>query len=128
MEIPALQGLKLEPGLRTMESPLGLRERHKAFRIGVPREVANEERRVALSPGGVTALVAYGNEVFVETEAGLQAHFPDNEYDEAGATIASSPEDLYSNCSLSSRSGRPAATNSTCSRKNRRSSRPSTSG
>lgn len=108
MEIPALQGLKLEPGLMTMESPLGLRERHKAFRIGVPREVANEERRVALSPGGVTALVAYGHEVFVETEAGLQAHFSDNEYSEAGASIASSPEDLYSSCSLVVKVGPPS--------------------
>jgi len=109
MEIPALQGgLRLEPGLMTMESPLGLRERHKALRIGVPREVANEERRVALSPGGVTALVAYGNEVFVETEAGLQAHFSDIEYTEAGATIASSPEDLYSNCSLVVKVGPPS--------------------
>ncbi len=106
MEIPALQGLKLEPGL--MESPLGLRERHKAFRIGVPREVANEERRVALSPGGVTALVAYGHEVFVETEAGLQAHFSDNEYAEVGATIASSPEDLYSQCGLVVKVGPPS--------------------
>ena len=108
MEIPALQGLKLEPGLMTMESPLGLRERHKAFRIGVPREVANEERRVALSPGGVTALVAYGHEVFVETKAGLQAHFSDNEYSEAGASIASSPEDLYSSCSLVVKVGPPS--------------------
>ncbi len=108
MEIPALQGLKLEPGLMTMESPLGLRERHKAFRIGVPREVANEERRVALSPGGVTALVAYGHEVFVETEAGLQAHFSDNEYSEAGAIIASSPEDLYSQCRLVVKVGPPS--------------------
>ena len=108
MEIPALQGLKLEPGLMTMESPLGLREKHKAFRIGVPREVANEERRVALSPGGVTALMAYRHEVYVETEAGLQAHFSDNEYAEAGATIASSPEDLYSNSQLVVKVGPPS--------------------
>ena len=108
MEIPALQGLKLEPGLITMESPLRVREKHKAFRIGVPREVANEERRVALSPGGVTALVAYGHEVFVETEAGLQAHFSDNEYSEAGAIIASSPEDLYSQCRLVVKVGPPS--------------------
>ncbi len=108
MEIPALQGLKLEPGLMTMESPLGLREKHKAFRIGVPREVANEERRVALSPGGVTALVAYGHEVYVETEAGLQAHFSDNEYTEAGAIIASSSEDLYSKSQLVVKVGPPS--------------------
>ncbi|MFQ5569630.1 MAG: alanine dehydrogenase, partial [Rhodothermales bacterium] len=108
MEIPALQGLKIEQGLMTLEHPLPLREQHKTLRIGVPREVSNEERRVALAPGGVTALVANGHEVYVETQAGTQAHFTDHEYAEAGAEIAASPEDLYSKCQLIVKVGPPS--------------------
>ncbi len=107
MEIPALQGLALERGLMTKERPLPLREQHKALRIGVPREVSNEERRVALAPSGVSALVANGHEVHVETRAGLQAHFTDEEYAEAGALLADSPADLYSKAQLIVKVGPP---------------------
>ena len=91
MEIPALQGLKLDPSLMTKERPLRLREEHKELRIGVPREISNEERRVALAPSGITALVASGHKVYVETRAGEQAHFTDDQYSEAGAMIATGP-------------------------------------
>ncbi|MDX1547674.1 MAG: alanine dehydrogenase [Rhodothermales bacterium] len=108
MEIPALQGLKIEPGLMTMERPLALHEQHQALRIGVPREVSNEERRVALAPSGVTALVASGHQVFVEKNAGAQAHFSDAEYMEAGAEVAETPAELYSKSQLIVKVGPPA--------------------
>ena len=108
MEIPALQGLKLDPGLMTKERPLRVREEHKEMRIGVPREISNEERRVALAPSGVTALVASGHKVYVETLAGDQAHFTDEQYSEAGASIAASPEDLYSQSQLIVKVGPPS--------------------
>jgi len=107
MEIPALQGLKIDPGLMTMERPMAVREEQKALRIGVPREVSNEERRVALAPSGVTSLVANGHQVFVEKAAGTQAHFDDEKYVEAGATVATSPEDLYSQSELIVKVGPP---------------------
>jgi alanine dehydrogenase len=107
MEIPALQGMTIGQALLPMEKPLRLRERHRAFRIGVPREVANEERRVALAPSGVATLVANGHEVFVEQGAGVLAHFADSEYMEAGAQIVATPEDLYSRCELIVKVGRP---------------------
>ena len=108
MEIPALQGLKLDPGLMTQERPLPLREEHKELRIGVPREISNEERRVALAPSGITALVSNGHKVYVETLAGEQAHFTDEQYSEAGAMIAASPEDLYSQSQLIVKVGPPS--------------------
>ncbi len=108
MEIPALQGLALERGLMTKERPLSLREQHKALRIGVPREVSNEERRVALAPSGVSALVDNGHEVYVEAQAGDQAHFSDEEYAEAGAELATSPADLYSKSQLIVKVGPPS--------------------
>lgn len=107
MEIPALQGLAIEPGLMTRESPLPLREQHKAMRIGVPREISNEERRVALAPSGVTALVANGHEVYVEASAGEQAHFTDEEYAEAGGELVPEPADLYSKSQLVVKVGPP---------------------
>ncbi len=107
MEIPALQGMTVGQALLPMEKPLRLREQHRSLRIGVPREVANEERRVALAPSGVATLVANGHELYVEQGAGVLAHFPDAEYMEAGAQIVATPEDLYSQCELIVKVGRP---------------------
>jgi proton-translocating NAD(P)+ transhydrogenase subunit alpha len=60
------------------------------MRIGVPREVADGERRVALVPDAVRRLVADGVEVAIEEGAGDGAAFPDGAYEEAGAHIAAS--------------------------------------
>ncbi len=107
MEIPSLQGLERERGLMTMEKPLKKEDEHQSLRIGVPREVANEERRVALAPSGASALVANGHEVYVEQGAGRQAHFQDEEYTESGAELIKSPDDLYGHCDLIVKVGPP---------------------
>lgn len=57
------------------------------MRIGVPREVAAGERRVALAPESVARLVKSGVEVAVERGAGVQANFPDELYEKAGASL-----------------------------------------
>src|SRR5919202_209254 len=57
------------------------------MRIGVPKETAEGERRVALVPEVVRKLVAKGHEVVVEAGAGVAALVPDELYTEAGATI-----------------------------------------
>ncbi len=107
MEIPALQGLTVDPSLMTMEKPLKKHEEHESLRIGVPREVANEERRVALAPSGVSTLVANGHEVYVGEGAGVQAHFADTEYAEMGAELVDAPEDLYAHADLIVKVGPP---------------------
>lgn len=58
------------------------------MRIGVPREVTDGERRVALTPESVGRLVKSGVEVAVERGAGAQANFPDDQYEKAGASFA----------------------------------------
>lgn len=58
------------------------------MRIGVPRESAEHERRVALVPATVARLVKSGHTVVVERGAGAAAFFPDAEYVTAGATLA----------------------------------------
>jgi NAD(P) transhydrogenase subunit alpha len=57
-------------------------------KIGVPRETAEGERRVALVPDVVRRLQGGGHEVLIESDAGLEAGFPNAVYEEAGATIA----------------------------------------
>ncbi|MFC2949810.1 alanine dehydrogenase [Virgibacillus sediminis] len=63
--------------------------------IGVPREIKNNENRVAMTPAGVVNLVESGNTVLVETNAGLGSNFKDEEYREAGAEILESPSDIW---------------------------------
>ena len=57
------------------------------MRIGVPRETTAGERRVALSPESAARLVKSGVEVVVERGAGIEASFPDESYEAAGATF-----------------------------------------
>ena len=59
------------------------------MRIAVPKEVARQERRVALVPDGVARLAKAGHEVLVEAGAGESAGFPDELYARAGATVGS---------------------------------------
>ena len=61
------------------------------MRVGVPRETAAGECRVALVPEVVSRLVPGGFEVLVENGAGESASFPDRDYEEAGAQIVGNP-------------------------------------
>ena len=60
------------------------------MQIGVPKETAPRERRVALAPDSVGRLVKTGARVVVEHDAGAAASFPDSAYTAAGASIARS--------------------------------------
>lgn len=57
------------------------------MKIGIPKEIKNNENRVGLSPGGVHALVEAGHTVLVEQSAGIGSFFEDQDYVEAGAKI-----------------------------------------
>ena len=57
------------------------------MRIGVPKEIKNNEFRVGLTPGAVSAYVQAGHGVLVEEGAGLGSGFSDEEYRAAGAQI-----------------------------------------
>jgi alanine dehydrogenase len=59
------------------------------MKVGVPKEIKNHEYRVAITPVGVTELVAHGHSVVVESGAGLGSAIPDEEYAAAGATLGS---------------------------------------
>jgi NAD(P) transhydrogenase subunit alpha len=66
------------------------------MKIGIPKETAPGEKRVALIPETVKKLAAKKIETVVEAGAGMASSFSDEEYKAAGATIASSLEDLAS--------------------------------
>jgi len=55
--------------------------------IGVPKEIKDNEARVGVTPAGVKALSEAGHKVLVETLAGAQSGFPDEEYQNAGAEM-----------------------------------------
>ena len=59
--------------------------------VGVPREVKEEESRVALTPSGVGAFVAHEHRVLVEYGAGAASSLPDRLYRDAGATLVDAP-------------------------------------
>lgn len=70
------------------------------MRIGVPKEVKDHENRVALTPRSISSLVSSGNKVVVEAGSGAKSGFSDDEYTSAGATVAGSAAELYSQADL----------------------------
>lgn len=65
------------------------------MRIGVPKEIKTLEHRVGLVPSSVKELSLHGHEVFIESGAGSAINFSDEIYKKAGATILSSPEEVF---------------------------------
>jgi alanine dehydrogenase len=68
--------------------------------IGVPKEVKNNENRVAITPAGVLQLVKAGHKVLVETNAGFGSGFTDEEYKNEGAIIAKNASEVWENSDL----------------------------
>lgn len=63
--------------------------------IGIPKEVAFQENRVALVPDAVALLVNNGHRIVIEAGAGKAANFDDTDYSEAGAEVVYSAADVY---------------------------------
>ncbi len=63
--------------------------------IGVPKEIKNNENRVALTPAGSQELTRRGNTVYVQTQAGVGSGFSDEEYKGAGAKILATAEEVF---------------------------------
>lgn len=75
------------------------------MKIGVPKERSRHEHRVGLTPFGVSRLTSLGHEVYVERDAGKDAHFGNEDYAKAGATIVYSSEEAYGRADLVTRVG-----------------------
>lgn len=63
--------------------------------IGVPKEIKNNENRVALTPAGASELVRRGHTVLIEQHAGAESGFQDADYAEAGASLFEKAADVW---------------------------------
>ncbi len=63
--------------------------------IGVPKEIKNNENRVALTPAGAKELIKRGHQVYVQQSAGLGSGFSDQDYSAVGASLLPSIEATY---------------------------------
>jgi NAD(P) transhydrogenase subunit alpha len=76
--------------------------------IGVPREIASGERRVAIVPEVVPLLTRAGHRVVVERGAGQRAGFTDEAYKAVGADVVDTPQQIYSTAQMILKVQRPA--------------------
>ncbi|MFM8965377.1 MAG: alanine dehydrogenase, partial [Actinomycetota bacterium] len=68
--------------------------------IGVPKEIKNNEFRVAITPAGVREFVSHGHSVFIESGAGLGSAIADEDFRKVGATILASADEVWDKAEL----------------------------
>src|SRR5438034_7514450 len=79
----------------TLEETLDIKPKGAQMQIGIPKETAFQENRIALTPDAVSVLVSNGHTVVIEHNAGDAAHFRDKDYSEAGAKIVYDRQEVY---------------------------------
>jgi alanine dehydrogenase len=65
------------------------------MKIGIPKEIKNNESRVGMTPAGVFELVKRGHEVYVQDTAGVGSGFSNQDYEDVGANILKTIEEVY---------------------------------
>ena len=65
------------------------------MRIGVPKEIKNNENRVALTPSGAMQLIEHGNDVYIEHNAGIGSGFTNEDYQIVGAIVVNTAEKAW---------------------------------
>ena len=68
--------------------------------IGIPKEIKNNENRVALTPAGARELVKRGHKVYVQATAGVNSGFADDAYTAVGAEMLPSIEEVYARAEM----------------------------
>jgi alanine dehydrogenase len=79
----------------TLEETLDVKPKGKQLHIGIPKETAFQENRIALTPDAVGVLVSNGHTVVIEHNAGEATHFKDKDYSEAGAKIVYDKAEVF---------------------------------
>ncbi len=87
------------------------------MKIGIPKEIKNNENRVGMTPAGVAELSRHGHNVYVQRTAGIQSGFTDEAYIAAGATLLPSIEDVYATADMIVKVKEPIAPEYTLIRK-----------
>ena len=70
------------------------------MKIGIPKEIKNNENRVGMTPAGVSELIKHGHSVYVQKTAGEGSGFTDDMYLSVGAQILPSIEDVYATADM----------------------------
>ena len=70
------------------------------MRIGIPKEVKSHEYRIGLSPASVRELHQCGHEIMVETQAGVGISAPDSQYEQSGARIVDTAEEIFASAEM----------------------------
>jgi NAD(P) transhydrogenase subunit alpha len=65
------------------------------MKLGIPKEIFPDEKRVAATPASVLKLIKLGYDVIIESSAGKTAHYEDQDFIDAGASISKKTEDLW---------------------------------
>lgn len=94
-KLTSFSELANQVSLSPQEALLEIIPQKNKLYIGIPKEVAFQENRVALSPGAVALLVNNGHQVIFETKAGDRAGFNDHLYSEAGAQIVHNTKQVF---------------------------------
>lgn len=79
----------------TLEETLDIKRKSAKLSIGIPKEDAFQEDRIALIPDAVSVLVGNGHNVVIQSKAGEGSKFSDKDYSEAGARITLDPEEVF---------------------------------
>ena len=82
-------------GYLPQEEMLEVGRKKSSLFIGLPKKRVLQENRIAIVPDAVQLLVSSGHEIWVESGAGDNANFTDNEYSEAGAKIVYDTKEVY---------------------------------
>lgn len=65
------------------------------MKIGIPKELKDNENRVAMAPSGIYSLAQAGHQIYVQSGAGSGSNFTDDQYEEAGAVIVDTAEEAW---------------------------------
>jgi alanine dehydrogenase len=79
----------------TLEETLDVKPKGTQLHIGIPKEIAFQENRIALTPEGVSVLINNGHNVVMEHKAGDGSKYSDRDYSEAGAKIVYDKADVF---------------------------------
>src|ERR1700733_14200424 len=79
----------------TLEETLDVKPKGVPLHIGIPKETAFQENRIALTPDAVGVLISNGHDVIMEHNAGEAAHYRDKDYSEAGARIVFDKSEVF---------------------------------
>jgi alanine dehydrogenase len=79
----------------TLAEKLDIKPKGVPLHIGIPKETAFQENRIALTPEAVGVLISNGHDVIIEHNAGEAAHYRDRDYSEAGARIVYEKAEVY---------------------------------